>query len=126
VMLSSVGVPGLNGFVGEFLILIGSFQSARWWTVVGTTGVILASVYLLWAYQRVFHGEPDDANRNFREIRPREAGVLGVIIAIIVFTGVYPKPMLDRVEPSVDALILHVEERTGEVAPEPTPVEAGG
>ena len=126
VMLSSVGVPGLNGFVGEFLILIGSFQSARWWTVVGTTGVILASVYLLWAYQRVFHGEPDDANRGFREIRPREAGVLGVLIAIIVFTGVYPKPMLDRVEPSVDALIRHVEERTDEVAPEPTPVEAGG
>ena len=126
VMLSSVGVPGLNGFVGEFLILIGSFQSARWWTVVGTTGVILASVYLLWAYQRVFHGEPDDANRSFREIRPREAGVLGVIIAIIVFTGVYPKPMLDRVEPSVDALIRHVEERTGDVVPEPTPVEAGG
>jgi NADH-quinone oxidoreductase subunit M len=126
VMLSSVGVPGLNGFVGEFLILIGSFQSARWWTVVGTTGVILASVYLLWAYQRVFHGEPDDANRGFREIRPREAGVLGVLIAIIVFTGVYPKPMLDRVEPSVDALIRHVEERTDDVAPEPTPVEAGG
>ncbi len=131
VMLSSVGVPGLNGFVGEYLILIGSFQSARWWAVVGTVGVILAAVYLLWAYQRVFHGEPDEANRSFPEIRPREAGVLGVLIAIIVFTGVYPKPMIDRVEPSVDALIAHVEERTGEVAPEPEPEplqpeEAGG
>ena len=127
VMLSSVGVPGLNGFVGEYLILIGSFQSARWWAVVGTVGVILAAVYLLWAYQRVFHGEPDEANRSFPEIRPREASVLGVLIAIIVFTGVYPKPMIDRVEPSVDALIAHVEERTGEVAPEPLqPEEAGG
>jgi len=129
VMLSSVGVPGLNGFVGEYLILIGSFQSARWWTVVGTAGVILAAVYLLWAYQRVFHGEPDDANRSFPEIRPREAGVLGVLIAVIVFTGIYPKPLLDRVEPSVDALIEHVEERTGDVVPEPEPVlpeEAGG
>ena len=131
VMLSSVGVPGLNGFVGEYLILLGSFQSARWWAVVGTAGVILAAVYLLWAYQRVFHGEPDEANRSFPEIRPREAGVLGVLIAIIVFTGVYPKPMIDRVEPSVDALIAHVEERTGEVAPEPEPEplqpeEAGG
>ncbi len=124
VMLSSVGVPGLNGFVGEYLILIGSFQSARWWTVVGTTGVILAAVYLLWAYQRVFHGEPDEANKGFAEIKPREAGVLGVLIAIIVFTGIYPKPLLDRVEPSVTALIEHVEERTGDVAPEPTPVEA--
>ena len=63
VMLSSIGVPGLNGFVGEYLILIGSFMSARWWTVVATAGVILAALYLLWAYQRVFHGEPDDANR---------------------------------------------------------------
>ena len=60
VMLSSVGVPGLNGFVGEFLILIGSFTTARWWTVVAASGVILAALYLLWAYQRVFHGEPDD------------------------------------------------------------------
>ena len=63
VMLSSIGVPGLNGFVGEFLILIGSFLTARWWTVVAAVGVILAALYLLWAYQRVFHGEPDEANK---------------------------------------------------------------
>ncbi len=96
---------------------------------MATAGVILAALYLLWAYQRVFHGEPDDANRSFPEIRPREAGVLGVLIAVIVFTGIYPKPLLDRVEPSVDALIEHVEERTGDVVPEPEPVlpeEAGG
>ena len=60
---SSIGVPGLNGFVGEFLILIGSFLTARWWVVVAATGVILAALYLLWAYQRVFHGEPDEDNR---------------------------------------------------------------
>src|SRR6185436_8589240 len=58
VMLSSIGLPGLNGFVGEFLVLIGSFGPHRWWAVVATTGVVLAAVYLLWAYQRVFHGEP--------------------------------------------------------------------
>ena len=68
VMLSSIGVPGLNGFVGEYLILIGSFLSARWWTVVAAAGVILAALYLLWAYQRVFHGEPDDDNRTFAEL----------------------------------------------------------
>ena len=72
VMLSSIGVPGLNGFVGEYLILIGSFLTARWWTVVATAGVILAALYLLWAYQRVFHGEPDDDNRTFPEITLRE------------------------------------------------------
>ncbi len=110
VMLSSIGVPGLNGFVGEFLILVGSWDTARWWTIVGATGVILAAVYLLWAYQRVFHGEPDD--KPFAEITLKEGGVLLAFIAVIVFTGIYPKPMLDRIEPSVDALITHVEEST--------------
>jgi len=112
VMLSSIGLPGLNGFVGEFLILIGSFDTARWWVIVATTGVILAALYLLWAYQRVFHGEVDDANRNFPELRVREGALLTVFVAIIVFTGVYPKPVLSRIEPSVNALIEHVESRT--------------
>ena len=128
VMLSSIGVPGLNGFIGEYLILIGSFLSARWWTVVAATGVILAALYLLWAYQRVFHGEPDEDNRAFAEIKPREGAVLGVIIGLIVFLGIYPKPLVERVEPSVDALIEHIERRTGETVPEPEPelVEEGG
>ncbi|MBA3289536.1 MAG: NADH-quinone oxidoreductase subunit M [Acidimicrobiia bacterium] len=119
VMLSSIGVPGLNGFVGEYLVLIGSFLTARWWTVVAAAGVILASVYLLWAYQRVFHGEPDDDNRTFAELRPREGLVLSVFVGLIVFLGVYPKPLIDRVEPSVNALVTHVEERTGESIPRP-------
>jgi len=110
VMLSSIGVPGLNGFVGEFLILIGSFDTARWWTVIGTTGVILAAVYLLWAYQRVFHGEPDD--KPFAELTFKEGAILLPFIAVIVFAGLYPKPMLERIEPSVDALIVRVENHT--------------
>ena len=112
VMLSSIGLPGLNGFVGEFLILIGSFDTARWWVVIGTLGVVLAALYLLWAYQRVFHGEPDEANSGFAELRLREGVLLAVFVAIIVFTGVYPKPMLSRIEPSVNALIAHVELHT--------------
>ena len=80
-----------------------------------------AAVYMLWAYQRVFHGEVDDDNRTFPEIRPREAGVLGVLIGLIVFLGVYPKPLLERVEPSVDRLVEHVEARTGESIPRPEP-----
>jgi len=109
VMLSSIGLPGLNGFVGEFLVLIGSFETARWWVVVATVGVILAALYLLWAYQRVFHGEPNDDNKSFPEITLREGLLLSVFVAAIVFAGVYPKPMLDRIEPSVKALIEHVE-----------------
>ncbi len=123
VMLSSIGVPGLNGFVGEYLILIGSFLTARWWTVAAAAGVILAALYLLWAYQRVFHGEPDEDNRTFAEINPREGAVLAVFIGLIVFAGIYPKPLLERVEPSVDALILHIEERAGVDLSGPEPVE---
>ena len=112
VMLSSVGLPGLNGFVGEFLILIGSFESARWWTIVATVGVVLAALYLLWAYQRVFHGEPDEANSSFKELNAKEGLLMAVFVAIILFTGVYPKPMLERIEPSVNSFIEHVEGRT--------------
>jgi len=123
VMLSSIGVPGLNGFVGEFLVLIGSFSTARWWVVIGATGVILAALYLLWAYQRVFHGEPDEANSTFRELRLREGMVLLPFIGLIVFCGVYPKPMLDRIDPSVKSLLERVEEKSGFVAPDMVHVE---
>ena len=118
VMLSSIGVPGLNGFIGEYLILIGSFETARWWTVVATAGVILAALYLLWAYQRVFHGEPDEANTAFPELRAQEALVLLPFIAAIVFTGVYPKPLLDRIEPSVEVLVTHVADNSAFNIPE--------
>ena len=117
VMLSSIGVPGLNGFAGEFLILIGSFQSARWWTIVAATGVILAALYLLWAYQRVFHGEPDEAKSTFAEMTLREGALIMVFIGLIGFTGVYPKPMLERIEPSVDKLVEHVVSHSDYKAP---------
>ena len=122
VMLSSIGLPGLNGFVGEFLILIGAFPTARWWVVAATCGVILAALYLLWAYQRVFHGEPDEAHKSFPELTKREGALLSVFVAAIVFTGVYPKPMLNRIEPSVKALLEHVEMRSDYQQPE---IEAG-
>jgi NADH-quinone oxidoreductase subunit M len=125
VMLSSIGVPGLNGFVGEFLVLSGSFLAARWWTVVAATGVIIAALYLLWAYQRVFHGEPDEANKSFRELSWAEGLVMAPLLGLIVFCGVYPKPMLDRIQPSVDALVAHIEDKTGYEQPQPALFEAG-
>ena len=126
VMLSSIGVPGLNGFIGEYLILIGSFLTTRWWVVVAATGVILAALYLLWAYQRVFHGEPDEDNKSFAELRWKEGALLLPFIAAIVFVGVYPKPLLDRITPSVDALIEHVHDSTGYVQPQPVAVHIAG
>jgi NADH-quinone oxidoreductase subunit M len=108
-MLASIGLPGLNGFVGEFLVLLGTFVAHRWWAVVAATGVIVAALYLLWAYQRAFHGEPDEANRAFPELRLGEKLVVLPLIGLMVFLGVYPKPMIDRIEPSVRALVEHVE-----------------
>ncbi len=109
VMLSSIGLPGLNGFVGEFLILVGSFVTRRWWSVVAAAGVILAALYLLWAYQRVFHGDPDEENASMRDVKPGEILVMAPLLGLIVFLGVYPKPVLDRMQPAVDRLIEHVE-----------------
>ena len=125
VMLSSIGLPGLNGFAGEFLILVGSFLTRRWWTVVAATGVILAAVYLLWAYQRVFHGEPDEENAAMPEMTWREGLVMAPLLGLIVFLGVYPKPMLDRIEPSVERLVSHVEDHSDFREPEVASVGAG-
>ena len=109
VMLSSIGLPGLNGFVGEFLVLIGSFGPHRWWAVVATTGVVLAAVYLLWAYQRVFHGEPTGDNATMTDLQWREKLILAPLVLLIVGMGVYPKPVLDRINPSVHELVHHVQ-----------------
>jgi NADH-quinone oxidoreductase subunit M len=119
VMLSSIGVPGLNGFVGEYLVLIGSFGEARWWVVAATAGVVLAALYLLWAYQRAFHGPAEGPNASFPEITVREGALLSVFVAAALVAGIYPKPMIDRVEPSVAALVERVRDaaQDGEVAP---------
>jgi len=118
VMLSSIGLPGLNGFVGEFLVLVGSFLTRRWWAIVAAGGVILAALYMLWAYQRVFHGEVDEDNKGFAELTWREGAVLAPLLGLIVFLGVYPKPVLDRMEPAVERLITHVEDNSDFVSPE--------
>jgi len=118
VMLSSIGLPGLNGFVGEFLILVGSFLTRRWWTVVAAAGVILAALYLLWAYQRVFHGEPDADNEDVPDLTWKEGLVMAPLIGLIVFLGVYPKPMLERIEPAVKSLVTHIEDHSDYVEPE--------
>ena len=110
VMLSSIGLPGLNGFVGEFLVLVGAFNAHRWWAVIAAAGVILAALYLLWAYQRVFHGPAEGDNAEMPDLRLREGLVMAPLLALIVFMGVYPKPVIERMEPTVDALVAHVEE----------------
>jgi NADH-quinone oxidoreductase subunit M len=109
---ASIGLPGFSGFVGEFLALLGAFLSSRWYAVVAATGVILAAVYLLWAVQRAFTGEPDDKNSATRDIGFREICTVAPLLGLSLFLGFYPKPVLDRLEPSVTRLVNQVEQHS--------------
>ena len=112
VALSSLGLPGLNGFVGEFFILLGSFGVNPVATVLAAGGVVGAALYLLWAYQRTFHGPvTNDENRVLKDLTLRERVVLVPLVALIVLIGVWPKPFLDRMEPSVSKAISRVAVR---------------
>jgi NADH-quinone oxidoreductase subunit M len=114
VALSSLGLPGLNGFVGEFLILVGAFQRNAWLAAVATSGIIFAAVYLLWMYQRVIFGEvTHEENRRLRDLTPREWAVLVPVVALIVWIGVYPAAFTGKTEATVEALIMQVEAKTG-------------
>jgi NADH-quinone oxidoreductase subunit M len=112
VVLSSLGLPGLNGFVGEFLVLVGAFQVNRLLAVVATTGIIFAAVYLLWMYQRVCFGEvTHEENLRLRDLTPREWAMVAPLVLFIVWIGVYPTPFTDKTEAAVDALIAEVESK---------------
>ena len=108
VMLASIGLPGLSGFVSEYLILIGTFATHAWWGVVGALGVVAAAVYLLWAYQRVFHGRASGENEAVSDATTAERWVLVPVVVLIVVLGVFPRPVLERISPSVQQLIEHV------------------
>ena len=114
---ASIGLPGFSGFVGEFLALIGTFLTHRWYAVVATTGVIFAAVYLLWAVQRAFTGEPQGDNVGMRDISFRELATVVPLLGLSLFLGFYPKPVLDRVKPAVDDLVAHVQQTTNYRAP---------
>ena len=101
VALSSIGLPGLNGFVGEFLVLLGSFTAFPWATGIATTGVILAAAYLLWALQRMIFNRLDDReNEHLGDLTPRELAVMLPLVVGIVWLGLYPTPVLRRMEPA--------------------------
>ncbi|MDL1891695.1 NADH-quinone oxidoreductase subunit M [Sphingobacteriales bacterium CHB3] len=115
VMLSSVGLPGLNGFVGEFLILLGAFKSQllanRWFAILGASGVVLAAVYLLWSYQRMFFGKLENPeNRNLKDMNLREWVVLVPVILFIVWIGIYPSTFLSKSEASTKQLIQQIHD----------------
>jgi NADH-quinone oxidoreductase subunit M len=112
VVLSSLGLPGLNGFVGEFLVLVGAFQVNGWLAAAATTGIIFAAVYLLWMYQRVAFGEVTrEANRQLSDLSPREWAVLVPVLVFIVWIGVYPSAFTDKTEATIAALLAQVESK---------------
>jgi len=109
VALSSIGLPGLNGFVGEFLVLLGSFAAYPWATGIATTGVIFAAAYLLWALQRMIFNRLDDReNEQLTDLTRREIAVMLPLLVGIVWLGLYPAPVLRRMEPASQRFLQNV------------------
>ena len=103
VMLSSIGLPGTNGFVSEFLILLGAFRTRPLWAGIAATGVILSAVYMLWMYQRVMFGPVTHAeNEKLKDLTLRERLVFVPLLVLIFWMGVQPQPFLDRMQPALD------------------------
>ncbi|MFQ5603520.1 MAG: NADH-quinone oxidoreductase subunit M [bacterium] len=112
VTLSSIGLPGLNGFVGEFLILLGTFLSSKTYAVLAASGVILAAVYMLRMFHRVMFGKLDnEKNRRLLDLSAREISVLVPIVVLIILIGFYPNAFLKKMAPSVEHLIQSVQSR---------------
>jgi NADH-quinone oxidoreductase subunit M len=110
VSFSSIGVPGTNGFVGEFLVLVGSFRTQPFFALIATTAVIFAAAYLLWALQRIVYNpltKPE--NRQLPDLNWREIGLLAPLLFAIIWLGVYPAPVLDRTRDAAARFVHRVE-----------------
>ena len=125
VALSSLGLPGLNNFVGEFLVVLGTVGRSPWVGAVAASGVVLAAIYLLWAFQRMATGPVPAEHRGHPDLSLREALVLAPVLAAILAIGVYPKVMLDRIEPAT-ARVLSGVGASEVVAPSPVPLAQEG
>ncbi len=111
ITFSSIGLPGTNGFVGEFLILVGAFESnLRWFAVFATTGVILAAVYMLWMFQRVMMGKiTNPENEKLKDLSTREIMVMAPLLVFVFWIGFYPNTFFDKMNPSLENLIKQVK-----------------
>ncbi|MFQ5743506.1 MAG: NADH-quinone oxidoreductase subunit M [Acidobacteriota bacterium] len=109
IALSSLGLPGLNGFIGEFLVMVGTFQEEPLYAYFAVWGIVLAAAYLLWLYQRVMLGEiKDDELRALPDLSFREASTLVPLVIMAIWMGLYPKPFLHMIEAPVNAIVQRV------------------
>ncbi len=115
--LASVGLPGTNGFIGEFLILLGTFVSKKWAAVIAATGVIIGAGYMLWLYQRVFYQEVNPKVASLPDLKMREAIALIPMLLLVLLIGCYPTPFLGFMHESVRSLLEHVQGAAGSAAP---------
>jgi len=111
---ASIGLPGFSGFVGEFLSMMGAFASRRWYVVVAATGVIFAALYLLWAFQRVFTGEPEGENAKMKDLNFRELLCVVPLLLLSLYLGLAPQYVLDRMNPAVEKYTEHVATYSGQ------------
>jgi NADH-quinone oxidoreductase subunit M len=116
--LASIGLPGTSGFVGEFLALVGTFQTHPWMALFATLGVIFAAYYMLPMVQRLLFNELDKPeNQALPDLSRREVSVLAPLVVLMLWIGVYPKPFLERMEVTIVELVESVEQRRLPVAP---------
>jgi NADH-quinone oxidoreductase subunit M len=109
ITMSSIGLPTLNGFIGEFLILIGAYQHSWVWALFAASGIVLGAAYMLWMYQRVFFGElTNEKNKDLADLNRREQWTLIPLVIIAFWIGLYPKPFFDRMAPTVDRVLERV------------------
>jgi NADH-quinone oxidoreductase subunit M len=108
-MLSTIGLPGTNGFVGEFLVLLGAYRTQPLLAIIATSGVVFASVYALRAIQKLLFSSLDvSANGTMRDLRGRQLAVMGVFAIAMIWLGVAPQPVLKRMEKASSELVLRV------------------
>jgi NADH-quinone oxidoreductase subunit M len=122
ITLSSIGLPSLNGFIGEFLVLLGTFLWDWRFAAVAAMGVILSAVYMLWMVQRVYYGEvTNEENRHLPDLTPREWVVITPVIAMAIFMGVFPTFFLAPTAPAIDKLVQRVAQSEGRRVAAPAP-----
>jgi len=107
--LSSIALPGLAGFVGEFMVLTGTYQRNQLAAIIGTLGIILAAIYMLWLYQRVFTGPENDGTKNIFDLNIKQSLALAPVIVLTILLGLYPAPVIKISEKSVEATLSKLE-----------------